>query len=247
MNGTISVIWYHWYDSYQIWFKIYESYDVNSQWIREKSTCYLYLLFCWFCFLYGGWFSYFQGKPSQNLTKSYPNRTSNEILQIFDRFGASGFALLWLSFWESIAIGWGYGGDKYLRDIGRMCQTKCHPYFKYCFQYFTPIITMVSFTNQIVNYTIIKCIRSWKVYDREKWTIMKKFTIMTEIIRSWLKVYIPGETFSRKIVYFSKNDRVLSVWRSYTCTHDRIVTYGPNSDPDLTETVHDRLQLMESA
>ena len=55
------------------------------------------------------------------------------ILQIFDRFGASGFALLWLSFWESIAIGWGYGGDKYLRDIGRMCQnvrksSKCDNY-----------------------------------------------------------------------------------------------------------------------
>ena len=63
--------------------------------------------------------------------------------QIFDRFGASGFAILWLSFWESIAIGWGYGGDRYLRDIGRMCQTRVHPFFKYCFKFFTPVITMV--------------------------------------------------------------------------------------------------------
>jgi len=77
-------------------------------------------------------------------------------LQIFDRFGASGFALLWLSFWESIAIGWGYGGDKYLRDIGRMCQTKCHPYFKYCFQYFTPIITMTIFWASAISYSPMK-------------------------------------------------------------------------------------------
>ena len=40
--------------------------------------------------------------------------------KIFDRFGASGFALLWLSFWESIAIGYGYGAEKYLKTIGRM-------------------------------------------------------------------------------------------------------------------------------
>lgn len=60
---------------------------------------------------------------------------------------------MWLSFWESIAIGWGYGGEKYLRDIGRMCQTKCHPYFKYCFQFFTPIITMVSSPQSIPNFT----------------------------------------------------------------------------------------------
>jgi len=76
--------------------------------------------------------------------------------KIFDRFGASGFALLWLSFWESIAIGWGYGGDKYLRDIGRMCQTKCHPYFKYCFQYFTPIITMTIFWASAISYSPMK-------------------------------------------------------------------------------------------
>jgi len=40
--------------------------------------------------------------------------------QIFDNFGASGFALLWLSFWEAVAIGWGYGGAKYLQTVERM-------------------------------------------------------------------------------------------------------------------------------
>ena len=40
--------------------------------------------------------------------------------QIFDNFGASGFALLWLSFWEAVAIGWGYGGEKYLQTVERM-------------------------------------------------------------------------------------------------------------------------------
>lgn len=75
---------------------------------------------------------------------------------IFDRFGASGFALLWLSFWEAIAIGWGYGGQKYLRDIGRMCQTTCSPYFSYCYQYFTPMITMAIFWASAINYIPMK-------------------------------------------------------------------------------------------
>jgi len=76
--------------------------------------------------------------------------------QIFDRFGASGFALLWLSFWESIAIGWGYGGDRYLRDIGRMCQTRVHPFFKYCFKFFTPLITMGIFLASAISYSPLK-------------------------------------------------------------------------------------------
>ena len=81
--------------------------------------------------------------------------------KIFDRFGASGFALLWLSFWESIAIGWGYGAEKYLALVGRMSGTKCHPYFGWCWKYFTPAITVAIFLASVVHYNPIK-------YDNEE-------------------------------------------------------------------------------
>lgn len=76
--------------------------------------------------------------------------------KIFDRFGASGFALLWLSFWEAIAIGWGYGAEKYLSTISRMCGTKCHPFFGYCWKYFTPFFTIGIFMASTVSYSPIK-------------------------------------------------------------------------------------------
>jgi len=76
--------------------------------------------------------------------------------KIFDRFGASGFALLWLSFWESIAIGYGYGAEKYLKTIGRMSGTKCHPYFGWCWRYFTPIVTFGIFFASLWSYSPLK-------------------------------------------------------------------------------------------
>ena len=95
------------------------------------------------CFAVGAVFCLEGGFHTFSVRTTYTLDMTDTIVKIFDRFGASGFALLWLSFWESIAIGWGYGGDKFLKDIGRMCNTKCSPYFSYCFKYLTPIITMV--------------------------------------------------------------------------------------------------------
>jgi len=76
--------------------------------------------------------------------------------KIFDKFGASGFALLWLSFWESIAIGWGYGADKYLKVVGRMSGTKCSPWFGYCWKFFTPMITTAIFMASVFVYSPLK-------------------------------------------------------------------------------------------
>jgi len=76
--------------------------------------------------------------------------------QIFDNFGASGFALLWLSFWEAVAIGWGYGGAKYLQTIERMTGQKCSSYFVICWKYLTPISTTSIFVLCLSKYERMK-------------------------------------------------------------------------------------------
>ncbi|CAG5110302.1 Oidioi.mRNA.OKI2018_I69.chr2.g4715.t1.cds [Oikopleura dioica] len=76
--------------------------------------------------------------------------------QIFDNFGASGFALLWLSFWEAVAIGWGYGGEKYLQTVERMTGKKCSRYFVYCWKFLTPLATTSIFALCLTKYERMK-------------------------------------------------------------------------------------------
>lgn len=65
------------------------------------------------------------------------------VFQIFDFYAASGMVLLCICFFESICIAYVYGVDKFYNDITKMVGFRLTPWFKYCWKYFTPIITMV--------------------------------------------------------------------------------------------------------
>ncbi|XP_072031705.1 sodium- and chloride-dependent GABA transporter 1-like [Amphiura filiformis] len=66
------------------------------------------------------------------------------LFQLFDYYSASGTALLWLAFFESMAIGWVYGSDRFLRDwysmLGRR-HNYLFIYFKFAWRFLTPIFT----------------------------------------------------------------------------------------------------------
>lgn len=51
--------------------------------------------------------------------------------------------LLWFCFFESIAIAYFYGINKFYEDIREMVGYKLYGWFKYCWLYFTPLCTMV--------------------------------------------------------------------------------------------------------
>lgn len=42
------------------------------------------------------------------------------VFQLFDYYAASGMALLWLCIFESVAIGWAYGADRYYAKLESM-------------------------------------------------------------------------------------------------------------------------------
>ena len=46
--------------------------------------------------------------------------------------------------------------------------------------------------DRVVKYTIMES----KVYDHVKYTILRKYTILTESIRSWRKVYDHGSNYT---------------------------------------------------
>lgn len=71
------------------------------------------------------------------------------MFQIFDFYAASGIVLLWICFCESICVAYFYGADKFYNDIYQMIGYPLIPWFKYCWKYFTPVITLVSYQDII--------------------------------------------------------------------------------------------------
>uniref|UniRef100_A0A8C6TJY7 Transporter n=1 Tax=Neogobius melanostomus TaxID=47308 RepID=A0A8C6TJY7_9GOBI len=62
------------------------------------------------------------------------------LFSIIDKYGASGFTLLFIAIFECIVIGWIYGADRFLHNIEDMIGYPPMPVFKYCWMFITPLI-----------------------------------------------------------------------------------------------------------
>lgn len=63
------------------------------------------------------------------------------VFQLFDYYSASGMTLLWVCFFESISIGWVYGGVKYYDNLELMFGFRINPWFRICWMVITPLVT----------------------------------------------------------------------------------------------------------
>ena len=66
------------------------------------------------------------------------------MFQIFDYFSASGIILLTICFCESMVLAWIYGANRFNDNIYMMLNRKLNPYFKICWKFITPALTLVS-------------------------------------------------------------------------------------------------------
>jgi len=67
------------------------------------------------------------------------------VFSIFDTWGASGFCLLWVAFFELIAIGWFYGGERMWQNITRMVGFRPIPIIKYVWIILAPLLISATF------------------------------------------------------------------------------------------------------
>ncbi|XP_038071356.1 sodium- and chloride-dependent taurine transporter-like [Patiria miniata] len=74
------------------------------------------------------------------------------VFQLFDAYAASGFALLWVAFFEAVVIGWVYGADNYYNDFNKMLNFRPNPYLKVCWMFLTPLFTLGVFIFSCVSY-----------------------------------------------------------------------------------------------
>ena len=62
-----------------------------------------------------------------------------------DFYAASGLSLLWICFFETIAISWFYGVNRFARNIESMIGSKPNIFWYLCWAIFAPLVMAVSF------------------------------------------------------------------------------------------------------
>ena len=66
------------------------------------------------------------------------------VFQLFNTYACSNLVLLWLIFFECIAISWGFGVNRFFDGIKDMIGYYPTRWFKFCWCFTTPLICIVS-------------------------------------------------------------------------------------------------------
>ncbi|XP_051934076.1 sodium- and chloride-dependent GABA transporter 2-like isoform X1 [Hippocampus zosterae] len=85
------------------------------------------------------------------------------IFQIFDFYASNGACILFLCVFESLAVGWIFGADRFSGIITNMTGKRPNPFFKICWRYLTPLVSLSSFTCSLIQYQPLTFNR-WYVY-----------------------------------------------------------------------------------
>lgn len=74
------------------------------------------------------------------------------VFQLFDYYSASGMSLLWVCFFEAITVAWLYGADRFYDNLEMMLGFRVCSWFRICWRYFTPAVTLGILLFSIVNF-----------------------------------------------------------------------------------------------
>ncbi|XP_067275611.1 sodium- and chloride-dependent GABA transporter 2-like isoform X2 [Pseudorasbora parva] len=85
------------------------------------------------------------------------------VFQLIENYGCNGACLLFLSVFESLTIGWIFGAERMFDIIEDMTSSRPNYIFMLCWKYFTPLVSLVSFTCSMVKYKPLTFNR-WYVY-----------------------------------------------------------------------------------
>ncbi|XP_025753815.1 sodium- and chloride-dependent GABA transporter 2 isoform X2 [Oreochromis niloticus] len=85
------------------------------------------------------------------------------VFQLFDYYACNGACLLFLCVFETLALGWIFGVDKLYDIIKDMTGTRANYFFKLCWLYLTPLVSLGSFICSLIEYQPLTFNR-WYVY-----------------------------------------------------------------------------------
>uniref|UniRef100_A0A665TIF8 Transporter n=1 Tax=Echeneis naucrates TaxID=173247 RepID=A0A665TIF8_ECHNA len=90
------------------------------------------------------------------------------VFQLFDYYAASGVCLLWVAFFECIAVAWVYGVDNFYDAVEDMIGYRPNPWMKWSWSVITPLLCMGCFIFSLVKY---KPLTYNKIYEYPDWAI----------------------------------------------------------------------------
>uniref|UniRef100_A0AAZ3QRI2 Transporter n=3 Tax=Oncorhynchus tshawytscha TaxID=74940 RepID=A0AAZ3QRI2_ONCTS len=96
------------------------------------------------------------------------------VFQLFDYYAASGVCLLWVAFFECIAVAWVYGVDNFYDAIEDMIGYRPNPWMKWSWSVITPLLCVGCFIFSLVKY---KPLTYNKVYEYPDWSIGVGWTL----------------------------------------------------------------------
>lgn len=90
------------------------------------------------------------------------------LFQIMDFYSASGLSLLWICFFETIAVSWFYGVKRFAGNIEEMMGSKPWFFWYLCWFLFAPAVMIGVFTFYIYSYSPV----TFGEYKYPKWAEM---------------------------------------------------------------------------
>ncbi|KZC10365.1 Sodium- and chloride-dependent GABA transporter 1 [Dufourea novaeangliae] len=78
------------------------------------------------------------------------------IFQLMDFYSASGMSILWVCFFQTIAISWIFGAQKFCDCIHQMMGIRMNKFWYICWVVFAPVIMVFIFVFQCVQYKPLK-------------------------------------------------------------------------------------------
>ncbi|XP_067275617.1 sodium- and chloride-dependent GABA transporter 2-like isoform X3 [Pseudorasbora parva] len=85
------------------------------------------------------------------------------VFQLFDYYACNGACVLFLSVFESLAMGWVFGAERMFDIIEDMTKSRPNNIFMLCWKYLTPLVCLASFICSLVEYQPLTFNR-WYVY-----------------------------------------------------------------------------------
>ncbi|KAI4873391.1 hypothetical protein NFI96_012317 [Prochilodus magdalenae] len=90
------------------------------------------------------------------------------VFQLFDYYAASGVCLLWVAFFECVAVAWVYGADNFYDAIEDMIGYRPNGWMKWSWTLITPVLCVGCFVFSLVKY---KPLTYNKMYEYPDWSI----------------------------------------------------------------------------
>jgi len=107
------------------------------------------------------------------------------LFQLMDFYSCSGLSLLWVCFFQTIAIGWFFGADRFCDCVEQMTGHKPGLFWFLCWKYFAPAVMFAVFVFYVISY---EPVTYGKDYAYPRWGEMMGLC-MSFASMMWVPIY----------------------------------------------------------